>query len=160
MLEIGPGTGYYSIEAARRVGSAGRLVCVDIQPEMLAETRARLHRIGAEHADFVQADAALLPFRSGSFDRVFLVGVLGEITDPRRAVEEFHRVLRGGGYLSVSEQVPDPDFITRASLRRLLRPAGFIEVVTRGHLWYTSTWRSTMISSTHRDDALAAVSGN
>jgi ubiquinone/menaquinone biosynthesis C-methylase UbiE len=41
VLEIGPGTGFYSLEVARRVGSFGRFVCLDIQPAMLDYTRRR-----------------------------------------------------------------------------------------------------------------------
>ncbi len=104
-------------------------------------TAGWFRRVCVEHADFVQADAAALPLRSGSFDHVFLIGVLGEIPDRRGALAEFRRVLRAGGHLSFSEQLPDPDFIPRGALRRLLRPAGFTEVTTRGRLWYTSTWQ-------------------
>jgi ubiquinone/menaquinone biosynthesis C-methylase UbiE len=140
VLEIGPGTGYYSAEAALRVGSTGRLICLDIQKEMLVEVRARLGRLGFGRSDLVQADAAALPFQSSSFDHVFLVGVLGEIPDRGHAVGEFHRVLRTDGRLSVSEQLPDPDFIPRGALRKLLRGSGLNEVRSRGHLWYTSIW--------------------
>jgi ubiquinone/menaquinone biosynthesis C-methylase UbiE len=143
VLEIGPGIGYYSLEAARRIGYRGRLICLDIQWEMLAETRRRLGASGCEVAGFVQAGANHLPFASGSFDHVFLVTVLGEIPDRLQALEEIRRILRPGGRVSVSEQLPDPDFVTPGSLRRLLRAAGFVEAATLRHclLAYTSTWR-------------------
>src|SRR5574341_224181 len=50
VLEIGPGTGYYSREAARRIGARGRLICLDIQRGMLLETRRRLHAAGFQAA--------------------------------------------------------------------------------------------------------------
>ncbi len=142
VLDIGSGTGYYSVEAARRTGDGGRLTCLDIQREMLLETRRRLMGAGFERAEFIEASAEDLPFASESFDRVLLVTVLGEIPDRSRALRECGRVLREGGRLSVSEQLPDPDFVTPASLRRQLRAAGFVEETTRGHflLAYTSTW--------------------
>jgi ubiquinone/menaquinone biosynthesis C-methylase UbiE len=56
VLEIGCGTGFYSVEAARRVAPSGRLVCLDIQLEMLQETRRRVAAAGLV-ADVVQADA-------------------------------------------------------------------------------------------------------
>ncbi len=144
VLEIGSGTGYYSLETARRIGDGGRLVCLDIQWEMLLETRRRLHDKGCETADFIQASAEQLPFASRSFDHIFLVAVLGEIPDRSQALGEIRRVLRPGGRLSVSEQLPDPDFVTPGSLRRQLRAAGFIERTTRRHflLAYTSTWQA------------------
>jgi SAM-dependent methyltransferase len=139
VLEIGPGTGFYSMEAARRVGARGQLVCLDIQPEMLHHTKRRLRTCGLE-AEFVQADARSLPLRPSSVDHVFLIGVLGEIPDRTAALAEMRRVLRPGGRLSVSEQFPDPDFVTQRALRQELTVAGFAEEKTRGWLFYTSRW--------------------
>jgi SAM-dependent methyltransferase len=141
VLEIGPGIGYYSAEASRRVAPGGRLLCLDIQRGMLTETRRRLNEAGCPAAAFVQASAEALPLASASLDRVFLITVLGEIPDRAQALREIHRVLRQGGRLSVSEQLPDPDYVTRSALRRELADAGFREESTRGHLVYASTWR-------------------
>jgi ubiquinone/menaquinone biosynthesis C-methylase UbiE len=71
---------------------------------------------------------------------VFLITVLGELPDRPAALKEIQRVLRPGGHLSVSEQFPDPDFVTTSALRRELRAARFTEERTRGYLFYTSTW--------------------
>ncbi len=152
VLDIGCGTGYYSLEAARRIGDGGRLTCLDIQGEMLVRTRGRLRAAGLENAEFVHASAEHLPFASGSFDHVLLVTVLGEIPDRLQALREVRRVLRLGGRMSVSEQLPDPDFITPGTLRRQLRATGFVEQATHRHAFfaYTSTWcvgKSERISS-------------
>ncbi len=141
VLEVGPGIGYYSVEAARRVGSGGRLLCLDLQEQMLREARGRVCRANLKAADFISGSATHLPFASGSVDHIFLITVLGEIPDRRVALAEFRRVLRPSGFLSISEQFSDPDFVTRRTLRRELSAAGFIEKRTRGHLFYTSTWR-------------------
>jgi ubiquinone/menaquinone biosynthesis C-methylase UbiE len=139
VLEIGPGTGFYSTEAAHRIGASGMLICVDLQPDMLRHARRRLEAAGVA-AHLVQADARALPLRSLCIDRVLLVTVLGEIPDRTRALAEMNRVLRQHGRLSVSEQFPDPEFVTPARLRRELSAAGFVEERTRGWLWHTSTW--------------------
>jgi SAM-dependent methyltransferase len=139
VLEIGPGIGFYSVEAARRVAPSGRLICLDIQQEMLIEARRRV-AVAEQRADFLRGDAGTLPLRSASVDQVFLITVLGELPDRRAALKEIRRVLVPGGRLSVCEQFPDPDFVTPRTLRRDLRAAGFIEVRTRGYLFYTSTW--------------------
>ena len=144
-LEIGCGTGFYSPEAARRVGSSGRLVCLDLQQAMLREARRRVEASGLR-ARFVRASAHALPLLSNSVDHAFLVTVLGEIPDRRRALAEIARVLRARGRLSVSEQLPDPDFVTPRQLRRELSAAGFVEERTKGWLWYTSTWSKTRAS--------------
>jgi ubiquinone/menaquinone biosynthesis C-methylase UbiE len=143
VLEIGPGTGFYSVVAARRVGPSGRVVCLDIQKEMLRSTRERVGGAGGS-ADFIRGDAQVLPLRSASLDHVYLITVLGELPDRDNALREIRRVLRPGGHLSVSEQFPDPDFITIRALRRELTAAEFKEDRTRGHLIYTSTWSSPM----------------
>src|SRR5689334_15309979 len=46
VLEPGPGMGFFTVEAARRVGAAGRVVAVDLQPRMLAGLRRRAERAG------------------------------------------------------------------------------------------------------------------
>lgn len=139
VLEIGPGTGFYSLEVARGVGPAGRLVCLDLQRVMLDHTRRRLEAAGL-HAAFVRADACALPLRSEAVDRVLLVTVLGEIPQRALALAGINRALRPGGLLCVSEQFPDPDFVTIRTLRRELSQAGFVEKETRGALFYTSVW--------------------
>jgi ubiquinone/menaquinone biosynthesis C-methylase UbiE len=141
VLEVGCGTGYYSSAAAARVGESGRLVCLDVQQEMLLETRQRLESAGYA-AHFVRANASALPFASSTFDRAFLITALGEIPERSRAIGEIRRILRARGRLSVSEQLPDPDFVTLATLRRELRDAGFSEESTRRHfaIAYSSTW--------------------
>jgi len=141
VLEIGPGVGYHSAEAIRRIGRLGRLFCLDIQKEMLEEVRRRFSVSAESGASFIQGSATHLPLAGGSVDHVFLITVLGEIPDRSAALAEIRRVLRSGGRLSVSEQLPDPDFITQRTLRRLLSAAGFIEETTRGFVVYTSTWR-------------------
>ena len=142
VLEIGPGTGVYSVEAARRVAPAGHLVCLDLQRPMLEHTRARLAAARLT-AQLVQGDATALPLRSACLDHAFLVTVLGEIPDRAAALAEIKRVLTPGGRLSVGEQFPDPDFVTSPTLRRELARAGFVEERTRGWLVYTATWRAS-----------------
>lgn len=139
VVEIGCGTGFYSVEAARRVGPSGLLLCVDLQLQMLRHARGRVAASGLS-AGFVQANARVLPLRDGSVHHVFLIGVLGELPDQAAALAEVKRVLRTGGRLSISEQLPDPDFVTLRRLRRDLTASGFVEERSKGFLWYTSTW--------------------
>lgn len=103
--------------ADRRVGPADRLICLDIQAEMVCAARARVAAAGVT-AEFICGDAPPLPLRSASMDHVYLITVLGEIPDRAVALLEILRVLRPGGYLSVSEQFPDPDFVTPRTLCR------------------------------------------
>lgn len=145
VLEIGPGPGYFSVEVAKQIPD-GHLVLFDIQHEMLVKSRAKLARSGLprtadpganDHPSandcitngiaFAQGNAAALPFRPASFDRVFLVTVLGEVSDPEACVARIAEVLRPGGLLSVTEQAGDPDALTEAALETMASRHGFAE---------------------------------
>jgi ubiquinone/menaquinone biosynthesis C-methylase UbiE len=125
VLEVGPGPGYFSVEVARRVGPEGRLVCVDIQPEMTGALRLRLLREGVTNASPVVGNALDLPLAEGSVDRAFLVTVLGEVPDRAKTLAELRRVLKPGGILSITEALPDPDYQFPDVVRDLCRASGF-----------------------------------
>ncbi len=121
VLEIGPGAGFITEKAVERVGEAGRIVCLDLQIEMLRKVRARV----GDRAELVCASGSQLPFRNGAFHRAFLVSVLGEIPDKHGACAELFRVIDPGGELAVEEGIPDPDYIRTPVLRQLAEKAGF-----------------------------------
>jgi ubiquinone/menaquinone biosynthesis C-methylase UbiE len=123
VLEIGPGGGYVTEGILARLGASARLVCLDVQVGMLHQIRTRF---GGAAPALVCASGSRLPFRSGSFDLVILVGVLGEIPDEDGALRECRRVLDAGGTLAVSESLPDPDYIRASVLERRARAAGFV----------------------------------
>jgi ubiquinone/menaquinone biosynthesis C-methylase UbiE len=124
MLEIGPGTGYYTAELAEWIGAEGRLEIFDIQQEMLDHSMRRVGERGAENVRPTQGDARSLPYEDASFDAVVLVTVLGEIPDQDAALGEIARVLRPGGRLVVGELFGDPHMVTAGSLRRRAEEAG------------------------------------
>jgi ubiquinone/menaquinone biosynthesis C-methylase UbiE len=125
VLELGPGPGYFSVEVARRLGPEGRLVCVDIQPEMIGALRRRLLRERVTNASPVVGNALGLPLTEGSVDRAFLVTVLGEVPDRARTLAELRRVLKPGGIMSITETLPDPDYQFPDVVRDLCRASGF-----------------------------------
>jgi SAM-dependent methyltransferase len=97
-LEIGSGTGYFSLNLVRS-GVIGRATCTDISPGMLAALQANAERLGLE-VSTVRTEAESLPFADDSFDLVFGHAVLHHIPDLDRAAREFRRVLRPGGVLA------------------------------------------------------------
>ncbi len=125
VLELGPGPGYFSIEAGRMVGPEGRLLCLDVQPPMVGLLRERLEEQGVANAHPMAADALNLPLADDSVDAAFLVTVLGEIPDRPRALVELRRVLKPGGVLSIMEHLTDPDYQLEDSVRDLCRASGF-----------------------------------
>jgi len=143
VLEVGPGPGYYTLKASRRIGDGGRILCLDIQPEMLGALRSRLGRTDARNADLVVADAARLPLAAGCVDIAFLVTVLGEVPEPEAALAELWRVLKPGGMLGFAETMRDPDYVLLVRMRRMCRAQGFVEAAYyRDFLGYTITFRA------------------
>jgi ubiquinone/menaquinone biosynthesis C-methylase UbiE len=125
ILEIGPGTGYYTLELAAWVGQEGKVEIFDLQDEMLDHTIRRARARGLWNVDPTQGDAQQLPYEDDSFDAAILITVLGEIPDRDAALAEIARVLRPGGRLVVGElAIPDPHFTTFGSLRRRAEAAG------------------------------------
>jgi ubiquinone/menaquinone biosynthesis C-methylase UbiE len=126
ILEIGPGTGYYSLDLAEWIGGGGRLDVFDIQREMLDHTMERASERGLDNLVPAQGDARELPYEEGTFDAVALTTVLGEIPDRDAAVREIARVLRPGGRLVVGELLGDPHFTTPGEIERLGTAAGLV----------------------------------
>ncbi|MGB7537130.1 MAG: methyltransferase domain-containing protein [Anaerolineales bacterium] len=125
VLELGPGPGAFSVNAARRAGPEGRLIAIDIQAAMIAKAEARLLAANITNAETRVAGAYELPLTDSSIDRAFLVGVLGEIADQNRALAELHRVLRPGGVLSITEEFSDPDYPFAGETIQKAEAAGF-----------------------------------
>ncbi|MGH2986955.1 MAG: class I SAM-dependent methyltransferase [Solirubrobacterales bacterium] len=117
ILEIGPGTGYYTLDLATWVGPEGSLEVLDIQQEMLDHTMGRVDERGLGNVTATRGDAQALPFDDASVDAVVLTTVLGEIPDQDAALGEIARVLRPGGRLVVGELFGDPHYTSPGALR-------------------------------------------
>jgi len=125
ILEIGPGTGYYSLAVAERLGE-GTLALFDIQQEFLDHTLQAASERGLTNLEPTLGDAQRLPYEDASFDAAFLVTVLGEIPDQDAGLRELHRVLLPGGRLVVGETlVGDPHVVFFGKLREHAEGAGF-----------------------------------
>jgi SAM-dependent methyltransferase len=94
-LEIGAGTGYFSLNMLQ-AGVVDEATCTDISPGMVATLAANAERLGLT-VQATRADAESLPFADQSFDLVLGHAVLHHLPNLRRAFTEFHRVLRPGG---------------------------------------------------------------
>jgi SAM-dependent methyltransferase len=125
ILEVGPGTGYYTLDLARWVGDQGTVEILDLQQEYLDHTIRRAREQGLWNVAPTQADAQALPYEDASFDATILITVLGEIPDQEAALRELKRVLRPGGGLVVGElALGDPHYVTFPALRRGAEAAG------------------------------------
>jgi SAM-dependent methyltransferase len=124
LLEIGPGTGYYTLDLAGWVGPEGAVEILDLQREMLDHTMRRAREGDVSNVVPTQGDATALPYEDDSIDGVVLVAVLGEIPDPDSAMREIARVLKPSGRLIVGEIAGDPHFTSTGALERRGRDAG------------------------------------
>ncbi len=152
-VEVGPGTGYFTFEVAKRLKPGGRLVCVDVQPQMIERIREKIAHYGADNIETYVASAEKLPLEDSGADFLFLISVLGEVKEESAVLTEAYRVLKPAGVLSVSEFLPDPHYRTKSEVRRLASGAGFEPVSVKGNFFvYTANFRKPENSEriTHR----------
>jgi protein-L-isoaspartate O-methyltransferase len=144
VLEVGPGSGYYSLHAARWLEPDGTLEVLDIQQEMLEHTMRRAQTLSISNIIPTRGDAQALPYPDGRFDAAYLVATLGEVPDKERALHELGRVLKPGGRLVVGESQPDPHMVSFDKLRMLADVAGLSnERRVGGRLGYLASLRAS-----------------
>lgn len=142
ILEIGPGIGVFTRQAARQAGPTGQVIAVEIQPDMALQLAKRMRTAGLTKVAILVGDAEALPLADDAFDRAFAVSVMAEIRNKRRAFSELYRVLKPAGMLSITEEFIDPDYPFPWETSRRARAAGFHFVRRAGGLWtYTSNFR-------------------
>ena len=106
VLEPGPGMGFFTLELARLVGPAGRVVAVDLQPKMIEVLRRRAQRAGL--ADRIEARCCPpgglgLGDLASSIDLAVVIHMLHEVGDPDAFLREVHAALKPGGAMFVVE---------------------------------------------------------
>ena len=138
VLEIGPGPGRLLIPAAKRVLPGGEVVGLDIQQGMLDRLKHRAAQAGVSNLTTMLGDVTKTPPQPEAFDMVYLCTVLGEIPDREAALRFCYTCLKPNGTLSISEIIGDPQFQSRATVKRLAENAGFRFQETQGR-WYFFT---------------------
>jgi SAM-dependent methyltransferase len=146
VLDLGSGGGLDCFVAARQVGPAGRVIGVDMTPEMVAKARENARNAGVENVEFRLGEIEHLPVADGSMDVILSNCVINLSPDKRAVFQEAFRVLKPGGRLAVSdilETSPMPAAMRNDAaaligcvagaasvdeVRALLRGAGFEDV--------------------------------
>jgi ubiquinone/menaquinone biosynthesis C-methylase UbiE len=143
VLEVGGGTGAFTLPMAQAVAPDGLVYSIEIQPGMLRQQRRRVAAGNGSNIRLHQADARRLPFGNGVFDRAALIACLPMISNKQLALSELRRVLKPDGLLLVSEELVEPEYVPLAVTRRWCKRAGFQEVAMyRDALFYSLVLRS------------------
>lgn len=126
VLDAGCGTGIFTVEMARMLGSQGRVHAVDLQPSMIERTRQRVAGAGVGSlVQLHQVGLYDLPFADDSLDLAVMVSTLGEIPDKPAALSELRRVLKPGARLGVTDEMLFTTYLLSGSARRWIEEASF-----------------------------------
>lgn len=104
--DVGAGSGRLSIEAARRIGPAGRVIATDIDPKKLSRIRTSAAKHGLNNITVVQAGNGLTGLPAGSCDSALLRGSYHHFADPGDLTADLYRALRPGGVICVVDFPP------------------------------------------------------
>lgn len=97
VVDLGAGTGFFAIPAARRVGPSGRVIAVDLAPDLVALVTERAGAMGLTQLTALESTPDHVPLPTGEADVVLLANVLHDL--PPSTVREAVRLLKPGGTL-------------------------------------------------------------
>lgn len=161
VVDLGAGGGFDCFLAARQVGPTGRVIGVDMTPDMVTLARTNARRHGAGNVEFRLGEIEHLPIADATADVILSNCVVNLSPDKGAVFRDAFRVLRPGGRLAISDVVataPLPDHLAEdrtaltgcvagaASVETvvaLLRAAGFVEVtveVDPGSAAFIAAW--------------------
>ncbi len=145
VLDLGCGSGAFTVDTARVVGENGKVYALDVEPKMLKQLEKKLAKPenqDIKNIETINKSAYELPFDDNFLDVVYMVTVLQEIPDKQRALKEVIRVLKPGGIFAVTELLPDPDYVFKSQTIKLVGRAGFTLDKASGNLWnYTARFK-------------------
>jgi arsenite methyltransferase len=146
VLDLGSGAGFDCFLAAKRVGRTGRVIGVDMTPEMVTKARDNARRVEATNVDFRLGEIEHLPVLDASVDAILSNCVINLSPDKGAVFREAFRVLKPGGRLAISDVIATKTMpaelaknieaytgcvagaASAETLRRFLSEAGFEQV--------------------------------
>ncbi len=133
VVDIGAGSGFYSIEAAKRVGSGGRVYAVDVQKDLLERLRTVAANQGVRNIEVVWGNAEKIggtKLRESIADRVIASNVLFQIEKPDDFCLELKRILKPGGKVLVvdwseASTMSPANLVSASKAQALFEKSGF-----------------------------------
>ena len=133
VCDLGCGNGYHALRLARRVGSSGKILAVDIQQPMLDMLEERSAEAGLDNIELILGDTADPKIPDGSCDLILLVDVYHEFSNPETMLAKMRRALKPDGRIALVEfRSEDPEVpikkLHKMSKQQILKeylPAGF-----------------------------------
>lgn len=103
VLDAGSGGGFDCFVAAQQVGPEGKVIGIDMLPDMLEKARRTAESMGLKNVEFREGLLEEIPVEDGWADGVISNGVINLCADKKRVFSELSRVLRPGGRLQLSD---------------------------------------------------------
>jgi len=135
VLDVGCGSGRFTIPMAQRVGSTGSVLGIDIEAGKLQRAEQRLQKASSKNIRFQRAGAGEGKLPHEQFERALLFAVLGEMSDREAALAEIFQALKSGGILCITEGFLDPHYQSQERVRSLAQAVGFVEERCEGNRW-------------------------